>query len=476
LRLISLSRRRWAGWTGAAVALICCFTILYRATPARWLTLHGEAFLAQGRYTRGLAQYEQAALLNPVDPSLRVRLARLYAAKQNFSVAKAHLEQAVRLDPQYLPALILAAEISQREDPGAGLIAWQDVLAVDATNKVARHGLGECLVALAHFDAAEEVYASLAGEEPEDDSALLALGQLESISQPEAALTHLRLVAKGKDQNLAAQAAELLSTMEQAQGESDLAYAAALIGSALLRLDQPALAQAAFAQAVRCRPDYYDALAYEALAIQERGQNGPAEALLRGLLREVPDHPLSHYVLALTLRAQARLPEAVEEFRRVIALSGDDPTLLSDLGQTYAMAGDVAEAEEQFRRAASLRPGGFQEVLTLAHFYLDRGFRVDRGLEAASVAVALRPDDAEALDLLGWALHLNGRSAEAKVTLEEALKRAPDLPAAFYHLGVVLEKMGDRRGAAAAYERAVDLANAGPILEHALNAQRSLVR
>ena len=72
-----------------------------------------------------------------------------------------------------------------------------------------------------------------------------------------------------------------------------------------------------------------------------------------------------------------------------------------------------------------------------AHFYLDRDWQVQRGLEAAWRAEELRPADAEIKDLVGWGHYLVRDSQVAAEKLTQAIRLDPTLASAHYHLAVV---------------------------------------
>ncbi len=58
----------------------------------------------------------------------------------------------------------------------------------------------------------------------------------------------------------------------------------------------------------------------------------------------------AHY-LGLTDLERGRLPEAEEQFKKVVALAPRDPVGYTNLGLTYLRGGRYPEAEAQLRRA-----------------------------------------------------------------------------------------------------------------------------
>ena len=97
--------------------------------------------------------------------------------------------------------------------------------------------------------------------------------------------------------------------------------------------------------------------------------------------------------------ARQTLEEAAERFP-------NDPLFQAELGNLLLATGEPLAAEERFNRAVELAPQEPAFLVLKAHFYLDRGWQVQRGLEAAWRAEELRPADAEIKDLVGWGHYL----------------------------------------------------------------------
>ena len=85
---------------------------------------------------------------------------------------------------------------------------------------------------------------------------------------------------------------------------------------------------------------------------------------------------------------RGRLPEAEEEFRRVIAIAPRDPLGYANLGLTYLREGRYGEAESQLERARRLDPASADIALTMAKLYQLTG----RAEQAHRLLAALAPD------------------------------------------------------------------------------------
>lgn len=72
--------------------------------------------------------------------------------------------------------------------------------------------------------------------------------------------------------------------------------------------------------------------------------------------------------------------------------------------------------------------------------------------------LAVEPDQADALNLLGVLLHQTGQPAAGADCIRRAIAANASRPEFHYHLGRALAEQGDSQGAMAAYRRAIDLA------------------
>lgn len=85
----------------------------------RLLTVVAEAELALARYNDAAATLEALRELNPTDLKTRVALAGVYTGLGNSKAARDELEEALRLDPKFVPAIkALAVLASAQKAPG----------------------------------------------------------------------------------------------------------------------------------------------------------------------------------------------------------------------------------------------------------------------------------------------------------------------------------------------------------------------
>ncbi len=159
-----------------------------------------------------------------------------------------------------------------------------------------------------------------------------------------------------------------------------------------------------------------------AVSIDQRVQVRQAESQL---LRDANDNAAAYAVLTLAIKEH---PESTD--------------LLYDAAMVAEKLDRIDEAEARLRRLVELRPEDAQALNALGYTLVDRTPRVAEGFVLIEKANKLAPNDSFILDSMGWALFRLGRLAEAETYLRRAMKERPD-PEIAAHLGEVLWAKGE---------------------------------
>lgn len=160
------------------------------------------------------------------------------------------------------------------------------------------------------------------------------------------------------------------------------------------------------------------------------------------------------------------------------------PELHLAVARMAEQSGDLARAEHHYRAALELSPNHIETLMAYAHM-LDRQNKLRQAHEYYLMTVRAHPDNARAHNDLGICCARQGRLDEAVEALEKAIRLAPDRavyrnnlatilvqrkrldeafvhlsavhpPAvAYYNLGYLLQKSGDKRGAIRLFQEAL---------------------
>jgi predicted Zn-dependent protease len=168
-----------------------------------------------------------------------------------------------------------------------------------------------------------------------------------------------------------------------------------------------------------------------AVTIEQRVQVKQAEAQM---LREAGDDAGAYSVLSEGLNEH---PESTE--------------LMYDLAMVAEKLDRVDEAEKRLARLVELKPDNAQALNALGYTLVDRTSRTKEGFDLIEKAHKLSPSDPFILDSMGWALFRLGRLQEAEDYLRRALAQRTD-PEIAAHLGEVLWAKGDHDNARAIWQ------------------------
>lgn len=168
-----------------------------------------------------------------------------------------------------------------------------------------------------------------------------------------------------------------------------------------------------------------------------RGEFAEAAAELETALKLAPRDNDVAYTLGLAYLKQRRLIPAKQIYSRMLRQLGDRPQLHLIFGRAYRETVFLAEAIEEFKKAVALDP-----KFSRAHYYLgltyllkDGTSRFNDAAEEFKIALALNPDDYFANYYLGI-IHLKERRLEPAISLlEKACRLQPDNPDPYFYLG-----------------------------------------
>ncbi len=127
------------------------------------------------------------------------------------------------------------------------------------------------------------------------------------------------------------------------------------------------------------------------------------------------------------------------------ALAGepDSAELLYDVAMVAEKLDRLDEVESRLKRVIELKPDNAQALNALGYTLVDRTPRAAEGMRLIEKAHALAPEDPFILDSMGWAHFRTGNLDESEKFLRRALAERPD-PEIAAHLGEVLWAKGER--------------------------------
>ena len=204
------------------------------------------------------------------------------------------------------------------------------------------------------------------------------------------------------------------------------------------------------------RPDSAARLRTEAARHREAGRLEEAIDLYRRAIALVPSDARAHGGLATALRDLRRFVEADACYRQALALDPLDTWTLNNAAQSARWQRRLDEALALATQSAIINPRNHETFTLLAAVEVARR-EFARATAACARALELRPGHAEALNLMGRIAYEEGRSDEAIAHYREALAHDPTLAAACNNLGSVLRERGEIEAARTAFRTAIEL-------------------
>jgi tetratricopeptide (TPR) repeat protein len=350
--------------------------------------------------------------------------------------ARDEIDKALALRPTWERAAILRAEIVARDSPLDAIKSLEAFVAANPDSKSAAGALAQRYVERKRYAEARALMQKLWDRDPKSRDLEFAVATiaLEMKDYPEASrlLTDLKSANYGEPGVIdlyLAQVAEETKQWAQAIEHYQTVTDGDRAWLAKLRIGALYGKQGKLAQAKQ----WFEGL--NAVTRDQKVQLKQAEAQL---LRDAGDDAGAYDVLA-----------------RSLADNPDAPDLIYDLAMVAEKLDKVDEAESRLKQLVSLRPDDAQALNALGYTLVDRTSRTDEGLAFIERAHKLSPSDPFILDSLGWAFYRLGRFDDAERYLREALDGRPDAEIAA-HLGEVLWRKGEHEKALAVWKAQLD--------------------
>jgi tetratricopeptide (TPR) repeat protein len=191
---------------------------------------------------------------------------------------------------------------------------------------------------------------------------------------------------------------------------------------------------------------WFDAQMREAVVLDHLGHTGQALDFLHQLqaqTAEDSDQLGSAYLLEADLLRKARPDDALGVYTRALVALPDDPRLLYARALLSVDQGDLTRGERDLRRVIELKPDDAEAMNALGYTLADRGDRQQEALDLIQRALKLKPEEPAIIDSMGWVRYRMGDLDASLESLRRAYAKQPDADIAA-HLGEVLWVKGDR--------------------------------
>lgn len=425
------------------------------AAEAQW----GKAAMTRGDFETAATVYARLVEAFPADAGMRLNLGMALSMSDRLGEAMPHLERAVALQPTLAAAwLFLGANWLQMGEAAKAVPVLRKVVALEPDNIRARALLGEALRAQDRHEAAAEQFAAVTSREPANTRGWFGLGRsyeslarrafarLEHLSAGSTYAALLRADVLAASTNLS----EAIELYRQVLERSPALHTAR--EELALTLERAGDEAGAAEERKRLQPERLCEPRRSITAACEfrAGRHAAVIQLLKGSRSAE-----SSYWLARAYNGLAR-----DAFNHLAALPLS-PELHQFRAGVLRDRGKHLEAADELRLASEMVPGDPALQQERARALLDaKSF--DEAIRLLEPLAARAPSP-DTLFLLGDALLISGRPAEALPKLKAAVIAVPGFLPAHASLGRAYLETGDARSAVAHLEAALKVDEDGSV-------------
>jgi tetratricopeptide (TPR) repeat protein len=485
--------------------------------------LMGRVLLEAQKITRARAHLRQAIKLKPRDPDAYLVLTQLWLDQGKSDEAVKIVEElSAALPGEPIGYKRLGMALAERQDNARAerlLLKAVDRDPGDAESWIALAQIAEQNGKLAK---AEDAYSRALERDPENRDVLLAAGRLalRQDSTVRARAYFDQLLASSHDPELAvkvafsylamrqmASAVEVLDQARTTGGEPRLHFYAGLVhermhawakaaeaygavlpdsgdlfhearlhrANCLSSMGQHKVALDLYRKGLEERPDYAALVPAYARALERAGQMKEAESQLS---RAISDKPTAETFEALAglYERQGRQSDAIALLNDALRKRPRDELLLYALGTVYERKGEVQKSLEKMRAVLDVNPDNANAMNFIGYTLAEKGMDFEEAEKLLMRALELKPDTGAYLDSLGWVYFRKGETTRAIELLERATDVSPGEPTIEEHLGDAYARSARPKEAAVRYRRALDAIRDAPELADNKSQKATLER
>ena len=171
----------------------------------------------------------------------------------------------------------------------------------------------------------------------------------------------------------------------------------------------------------------------------------------------------------IALEELERWEEALEKLNQAVVLANNKSRVLFYLGSCYEQASRKLDRDEYFDRAVETfqrlletEPNDAYALNYLGYMYADKGIRLTEAVALLEKAIALEPDNSAFLDSIGWAYFRLGELAQAEHYLQQALEHIDEVDpeeqaVIFDHAGDIASSLGKTDEARTHWQKVLEL-------------------
>ena len=385
------------------------------------LTQRGEMLLQAKKLEAALADLNGAEHLQPTSAEVHYTLGKVFLAKGELLSYRSQLTEALRLNPNLLPARLELAQILLSSDPTASLQILAEAPAPQQETQEWMIARNWAFWATNDLSGMRKGIDAGLGKGSSPDLFLQdGLWKLRNGKPAEARLAVER-------------------ELQFVPGDVRGLRALQLCYSAQHAIPAGIIALKKYVASV---PKAEPAQEYLATVLLANGDRDGARSAFQAAEVADPSQIGPELGLAKLDYKERKAADAQKRLTALLAKDRDNPTVRKWLAVMEEAQGDKSGAIKNLQQVADADPRDAQAANNLAYLLSEYSNDQDSALKYAQRAVELAPDKPAYSDTLGWVLYHKGLYPTAITYLEKAVA-AQNLPVWKYHLAMAYAKAGD---------------------------------
>lgn len=380
----------------------------------------GKLLLAEGKLAEARKHYLAILDNHPEHIATIMELSRVYELEANLDKAIQWMNKALRLDKKLISTRLYLVRLYIRSGQAEKALALAEkVVFLAPENMDARLAVVSSALAAGKPGDARFSLKKMKDIALTDAESLFRIARVEKQAGfLKSAITTMTLSLHYRPNYLPAQIILTDTLLQDGQTENayewalkikdtnpELATSYRLMGDVFMKQSRPEEAAKEYVEAFSREPDTNNTLNLY-LALEQSGANQKGINLLEDWLKTNPEDHQARYVLAQANLQLGQLTKAQQNLEWILKDSPEQPLLLNNLANLYALTHDP------------------------------------RALETIKKALKLLPEDPAINDTMGWLLVQDGDAKQGLRYLREAHYRKGDDPEIRYHIAVALYKLG----------------------------------
>lgn len=415
--------------------------------------------------------YKKVLALAPDQEEIYILLGNLYMEEENYSRSAQVFGEMVRRFPDSYAGHYLKGRAAQEQgEYRSAAESFEQALSLEPDLDEARFSLIDVFEAQGFHDRSERLYHEILAEDPDNIQALFGLALLyhetgrtaaagklirplgkKASSEPDILRKIIQIYINEKAYK---EAAVLLEKMlESAPENDDIHY---VLGVALSELERESEAIDHLLQVSAASMFFQNAAVHIAFLYQEQGELEKAVDFMEQAVRQRPDNLDFRLYLASFHEERENYEAALKVLQDALEMAAESPRIYFRMGVIHDKTGDKAASIQAMRRVIELEPDNANALNYLGYTLADMGKDLEEAEKLIRRALELKPDDGYITDSLGWVYYQQGRYEKALELLERAADLAPDDPVILEHLGDAYRKLGRKQEALEFYRRSLE--------------------